>query len=119
MICSSFDIEESEKHLTCGHGKALVVRYEGEELRIGILKNNRVKSEYDKIPEVMENQMTVEEILGYLESSGCNRCLIRRRNGATASLKLSQSRRRFRATKKRLFLKVVYRFINFSRSLHQ
>jgi len=76
VVYLTFDIKESEKHLTCGHGKALIVWYEGEEIRIGILKNKRIKSETDLIRyEVLESPMVVEEILGYLISSDCKICL--------------------------------------------
>ena len=75
VVYLTLDIKESEKHLTCGHGRALVMWYEGEKVKIGIIKDKRIKAETWKVLEVMKNPMTVEEILNYLLSSGCKRCL--------------------------------------------
>ena len=70
-----FEIEESEKHLRCGHGKLLVGWYDGSIISIAIAKDNRVKIGLDKLLEVIENPMTSEEILEYFNANDCGSCL--------------------------------------------
>jgi len=74
VVYLTFDIEEGKKHLTCGHGKLLLAWYEDEEIRIGIVKDKRIKVSEDSIPKVIENNMTVDEILDYFLAHDCRDC---------------------------------------------
>ena len=75
VVYLTFEIEESEKHLRCGHGKALFAWYDNGVINVSITRDNRVKPEYDRMMKAIEARMTSEDILEYLNANDCGNCL--------------------------------------------
>ena len=71
----TFDLEKNEKHMRCGDGKVVFVWYEEEEMKLSIVKDNRVGIWYDDAMRAMEEPMSPKEIMDFIKENDCVRCV--------------------------------------------